>query len=109
MTLALVPGKNFIDLAEDEDRPFDFEFGLHHGPSVNPQVRQANQGRSLLLSEPNSFRLSPYHSGTGPDESSPSSCFEESEYRCVKGTARSRFGSPCIRPTGRIPAVVLPK
>ena len=47
----LIPSENLIDLAKDHQGPRAIEFGRHDRPTLNPQVRQANQGRSLPVFE----------------------------------------------------------
>ena len=47
--LGLLPGQNFVDPAEDEHCPPAIDFRSHDQSSVNPQARQAKQGRSLLM------------------------------------------------------------
>src|SRR5271154_2562434 len=46
--LRLLPGQDLIDLPENNEGPSAIEFGRHDGPSVNPQIRPANQGSPLL-------------------------------------------------------------
>jgi hypothetical protein len=43
MLLRLLPGQNLIDLPKNDEGMPAVEFGRHHGPSVNSQVRPANQ------------------------------------------------------------------
>src|SRR5215469_5249786 len=45
----LFPGQDLINLAEDHECSLAIEFGSHKHPRVNPQVRPASQGSSLLV------------------------------------------------------------
>src|SRR6266404_8376502 len=51
LLFGLLPTQDLIDLAQDEDRPPTIQFRCHGSTSVNPQARQANQDRSLLVCE----------------------------------------------------------
>src|SRR5215469_4936279 len=69
MLLCLLPGQNLIDLPENGQGPPMVEFGGHHGASVNPQVRPANQDYLLLDFGSGSRRLIRDDQGRVPDES----------------------------------------
>src|ERR1700751_3149015 len=70
MLLRLLPSQNLIDLPENDKGPPAVEFGRHHGSSVNPQVRTANQDRLLLAFGLGSRRLIRDDRGRVRDESS---------------------------------------
>src|SRR5713101_1632054 len=92
LLFGLLPAQDLIDLAQDEDRPPTIQFRCHGSSSVNPQARQANQGRSLLLCAPDSCRLTAGCSDKVQDAGSSGSRFEESGYRCAKQTEPLRSG-----------------
>src|SRR6266849_10249653 len=92
LLFALLPTQDLIDLAQDEDRSPTIQFRCHGSPSVNPQARQANQGRSLLPSAPASCRLMAGCSDKALNVGSSSSRFGESGYRCAQQTEPLRSG-----------------
>jgi hypothetical protein len=49
--LGLLPGQDLVDFPENDQSPPTIDLERHEGSSVNPQARQANQDRWLLVFE----------------------------------------------------------
>src|SRR6266852_5940499 len=92
LLFGLLPAQDLIDLAQDEDCPPTIQFRCHGSASVNPQARQANQGRSLLPCAPDSCRLTAGCSGKALDAGNSGSRFGGSGYRCAEQTEPLRSG-----------------
>src|SRR5215472_1999510 len=90
----LFPGQDLINLPQDQERSLAIEFRSHKGPRVNPQVRPASQGSSLLVGESVSNPQAADHPGRAPDGSSSHIRSEEIEYRCAEGNVPPRSGRP---------------
>src|SRR5215469_14363491 len=92
--LGLLPGQDLINFPQDQERSLAIEFGSHKGPRVNPQVRPANQGSSLLVGESVLNPQAADPPGRSPSGSSSHTRSEEIECRCAGGSVPPRSGRP---------------